>query len=121
MGTIRIVMLLSTAFVFAQASRDSKPASSNVLDAQFPQVDSNSRALIRTKAAGCHSCESQFVERRENQYGMRRRPLNMFPLLLRIRHRSCLPDARCFRSWITAHAGIRTPDFRKPYWYLDLS
>jgi len=39
---------------FAQASRDSKPASSNVLDAQFPQVDSNSRALIRSKAAECH-------------------------------------------------------------------
>jgi hypothetical protein len=43
-------MLLSASFCCAQGSSDFKPASSNVLDAQFPQVDSNSRVQIRFKA-----------------------------------------------------------------------
>ena len=50
MRTIGIVMLLSASFCFAQGSSDFKPASSNVLDAQFPQVDSSSRVQIRFKA-----------------------------------------------------------------------
>jgi hypothetical protein len=50
MRKIGIVMLLCAGLCFAQGSSDFKPASSNVLDAQFPQVDSNSRVLIRFKA-----------------------------------------------------------------------
>jgi hypothetical protein len=50
MRTIGIVMLLSASLCFAQGSSDFKPASSNVLDAQFPQVDGNSRVQIRFKA-----------------------------------------------------------------------
>ena len=50
MRTIAILMLLSASLCFAQGSSDFKPASSNVLDAQFPQVDSNSRVQIRLKA-----------------------------------------------------------------------
>ena len=45
-----ILMLLTASLCFAQGSSDFKPASSNVLDAQFPQVDSNSRVQIRFKA-----------------------------------------------------------------------
>ena len=45
-----IVLLLSASLCFAQGSSDFKPASSNVLDAQYPQVDSNSRVQIRFKA-----------------------------------------------------------------------
>jgi enterochelin esterase-like enzyme len=50
MRTIGIVSLLSASLCVAQGSSDFKPASSNVLDAQFPQVDSNSRVQIRFKA-----------------------------------------------------------------------
>ena len=50
MRRIGIVMLLSASLCFAQGSSDFKPASSNVLDAQYPQVDSNSRVQIRFKA-----------------------------------------------------------------------
>ena len=50
MRTIGIVMLLCASLSLAQSSSDFKPASSNVLDAQFPQVDGNSRVQIRFKA-----------------------------------------------------------------------
>jgi enterochelin esterase-like enzyme len=50
MRTIGIVMLLSTGLCFAQSSSDFKPASSNVLDAQFPQVDNDLRVQIRFRA-----------------------------------------------------------------------
>jgi enterochelin esterase-like enzyme len=50
MRTIAILLLLSASFCFAHGPSDFKPASSNVLDAQFPQVDSNSRVQIRFKA-----------------------------------------------------------------------
>ena len=50
MRIIGIVSLLSASLCFAQGSSDFKPASSNVLDAQFPQVDSSSRVQIRFKA-----------------------------------------------------------------------
>ena len=41
---------LLRAFCIAQSSSDFKPASSNVLDSAFPQVDGNSRVQIRFKA-----------------------------------------------------------------------
>ena len=50
MRTVAILMLLSASLCFAQGASDFKPASSNVLDAQYPQVDSNSRVRIRFKA-----------------------------------------------------------------------
>jgi len=50
MRTIAILLLLSASFCFAHGPSDFKPASSNVLDAQFPQVDSNSRVQIRFEA-----------------------------------------------------------------------
>ncbi len=50
MRVIGILMLLSASLCIAQGSSDFKPASSNVLDAQYPQVDSGSRVLIRFKA-----------------------------------------------------------------------
>ncbi len=43
-------MLMATSLCFAQESGDYKPATSNVLDAQYPRVDSNSRVQIRFKA-----------------------------------------------------------------------
>ena len=43
-------MLLAASFCFAQEPGDFKPATSNVLDAQYPKVDSNSRVQIRFKA-----------------------------------------------------------------------
>ena len=45
-----IVMFLAASFCFAQAPGDFKPATSNVLDAQYPKVDGNSRVQIRFKA-----------------------------------------------------------------------
>ena len=47
---IGFVMLLVASFCFAQDSSDFKPATSNVLDAQYPRVDSKSRVQIRFKA-----------------------------------------------------------------------
>ncbi len=45
-----IAMLLVAPFCVAQPASDSKPASSNVLDAQYPRVDSNSRVEVRFRA-----------------------------------------------------------------------
>jgi enterochelin esterase-like enzyme len=45
-----IVFLLATAPLFAQQSGDFQPASTNVPDALYPKVDSNSRAKFRIKA-----------------------------------------------------------------------
>ena len=50
MKLMGIVMLLAASFSFAQDQGDFKPATSNVLDAQFPKVDGNSRVQIRFKA-----------------------------------------------------------------------
>jgi enterochelin esterase family protein len=47
---IGIMLLLSASLGLAQAPGDFKPASSNVLDAQYPQVDGSSRVLIRFKS-----------------------------------------------------------------------
>ena len=51
MRLIGMVMLLAvTRFGLAQDSGDFKPATSNVLDAKYPRVDSSSRVEIRVKA-----------------------------------------------------------------------
>ncbi|MGA7315440.1 MAG: alpha/beta hydrolase-fold protein [Silvibacterium sp.] len=50
MKMIGIVVLLTASYCFGQDSGDFKPATSNVLDAQYPKVDSNSRVLLRFKA-----------------------------------------------------------------------
>jgi enterochelin esterase family protein len=47
---IGMVILLAASFCFAQGSGDFVPATSNVLDAQYPRVDSNSRVQIRFNA-----------------------------------------------------------------------
>jgi enterochelin esterase-like enzyme len=50
MKLIFTVMILSASLCHAQNPADFKPASSNVMDAQFPKVDSESRVQIRFKA-----------------------------------------------------------------------
>ena len=50
MRFIAIGVLLAASFCFAQEQGDFKPATSNVLDAQYPKVDNNSRVQIRFKA-----------------------------------------------------------------------
>ncbi|MBS1804427.1 MAG: esterase [Acidobacteria bacterium] len=51
MRSIAMAMLLAATVCLAQESANFKPASSNVLDAKYPQVDSSaSRVLIRFKA-----------------------------------------------------------------------
>jgi enterochelin esterase family protein len=50
MKLVVIVMALSAALCFGQDQVDFKPAPSDILDAQFPKVDSNSRLQIRLKA-----------------------------------------------------------------------
>ena len=50
MKMIGILMLLVASYSIAQNPGDFKPASSNVLDAQYPKVDGNSRVQIRFKA-----------------------------------------------------------------------
>lgn len=50
MRLIAILALVAIPFCLAQGSDDAKPATSNVLDAQYPRVDSNSRVEIRFKA-----------------------------------------------------------------------
>ncbi len=43
-------MLTAASFCLAQDAGDFKPASSNVLDAQYPRVDASSRVQVRIKA-----------------------------------------------------------------------
>jgi len=50
MRLITLLALVATPFCHAQESGDFKPATSNVLDAQYPRVDSKSRVEIRFKA-----------------------------------------------------------------------
>ncbi|HKO13516.1 MAG TPA: alpha/beta hydrolase-fold protein [Acidobacteriaceae bacterium] len=45
-----LAMLVGASLCFGQEPGDFKPASSNVLDAQYPKVDSQSRVQIRFKA-----------------------------------------------------------------------
>jgi enterochelin esterase family protein len=50
MQSIAVLALLAASLCFAQERGDFKPATSNVLDAQFPKVDNSSRVQIRFKA-----------------------------------------------------------------------
>ena len=50
MRLIGAMLVMAMSFCFAQDSSDFKPATSNVLGAKYPQVDSNSRVQIRLKA-----------------------------------------------------------------------
>jgi enterochelin esterase family protein len=50
MQRVLMVTLLGASFCLAQDPADFKPATSNVLDAQYPKVDSDSRVQIRFKA-----------------------------------------------------------------------
>ncbi len=50
MRMIGILTMMTVSCCLAQESGDFKPALSNVLDAQYPRVDSNSRVQIRFKA-----------------------------------------------------------------------
>jgi len=50
MRMIGTLVLLAASFSFDHDSADFKPATSNVLDAQYPKVDTNSRVQIRFKA-----------------------------------------------------------------------
>jgi enterochelin esterase-like enzyme len=50
MKLVGLVMLLAASFCIAQDTGDFKPATSNVLDSQYPKVDSKSRVAIRFKA-----------------------------------------------------------------------
>lgn len=50
MRLIAATMILAAPFCMAQSSGDFKPATTNVMNAQYPQVDGNSRVLIRFKA-----------------------------------------------------------------------
>jgi hypothetical protein len=45
-----IIVMLASRLCLAQTAGDFKPATSNVLDAQYPRVNSNSRVEIRFKA-----------------------------------------------------------------------
>lgn len=60
MRVIAIAVLLAAGICFAQGQDDFKPASSNVLDAQYPMVDSNSRVQIRFKAPGASNVHVNF-------------------------------------------------------------
>ena len=60
MRVIGVLILFSASLCLAQGSSDFKPASSNVLDAQFPQVDSNSRVQIRFKAPDATKVRGNF-------------------------------------------------------------
>jgi len=46
MRSIAVALLLSASFCVAQESGDFKSATSNVLDAQYPKIDSSSRVQI---------------------------------------------------------------------------
>ncbi|HLJ49858.1 MAG TPA: hypothetical protein VKU01_27780 [Bryobacteraceae bacterium] len=50
MRLIVLVTVMAAPLCLAQGPGDFKPATSNVLDAQYPRVDSNSRVQIRFKA-----------------------------------------------------------------------
>src|SRR4051794_27426197 len=60
MRIIGTLALLLASVCVAQDSADFKPASSNVLDAQYPKVDSNSRVQIRFKAPDANKVRVNF-------------------------------------------------------------
>lgn len=55
-----IMALLTPSFGFAQGADNFKPATSNVLDAQYPKVDSNSRVEIRFRAPDASKVKLNF-------------------------------------------------------------
>ena len=50
MKLVGIVILLAVSCCFGQGPGDFRPATSNVVDSQYPKVDSNSRVQVRFKA-----------------------------------------------------------------------
>jgi hypothetical protein len=60
MRLIGALMLFAMSLCFAQDSGDFKPATSNVLNAQYPRVDSNSRVQIRLKAPDASKVRANF-------------------------------------------------------------
>jgi hypothetical protein len=63
MRLIRLIgfaVFIATSCCFAQDSGDFKPATSNVLDAQYPRVDGNSRVQIRFKAPAAAKVRANF-------------------------------------------------------------
>src|SRR5438552_1018666 len=60
MRLIGIAMLLAASCCYGQDQGDFKPATSNVLDAQYPKVDSNSRVQIRFKATDASKVRLNF-------------------------------------------------------------
>ncbi len=60
MKVIAFAMLLAANFCLAQDQGDFKPATSNVLDAQYPKVDGNSRVQIRFKASDATKVKLNF-------------------------------------------------------------
>ncbi len=60
MKLVVMAMLLSSALCFGQEQGDFKPAPSNVLDSQFPMVDSSSRVEIRFKAPDANKVKLNF-------------------------------------------------------------
>ncbi len=60
MRPIPIVALMAAGFCLAQESGDFKPAASNVLNAQYPRVDSKSRVEIRFKAPDANKVRVNF-------------------------------------------------------------
>ena len=55
-----IAIMLGAALCYGQEQGDFKPATSNVLDAQYPKVDSNSRVQIRFKAPDANKVKLNF-------------------------------------------------------------
>jgi enterochelin esterase family protein len=55
-----IALLLLSSYCYAQTADGFHPASSNVLDAQYPKVDSNSRVEIRFKAPDASKVKLNF-------------------------------------------------------------
>ena len=60
MRLIGTAILLAAAFCYGQEPVDFKPAISNVLDAQYPKVDSASRVQIRFKATDASKVRLNF-------------------------------------------------------------
>ena len=60
MKGIAFAMLLAASFCLAQDQGDFKPATSNVLDAQYPKIDGNSRVQIRFKASDATKVKLNF-------------------------------------------------------------
>ena len=60
MKLVGIAVLLAASVCWAQESGDYKPATTNVLDAQYPRVDSALRAQFRVKAPDATTVKLNF-------------------------------------------------------------